>query len=565
MILDFRDIGNLTTSELVFLDQNVNKIDKNFQEYLFKLKERNKKKKFYFVLTLINSNNFSDLFKLFSRITLLENYINKKQKIDKILVDDKYTKNILEQILNKNSLKCKFLISPKINKSNSFLKFLILIYKITIDFICSFSYKNKKYFYKETILIDSYISFNDLNYNKINDKYFGNYENYLSNKDINRIFYFPRILERNTLNIFKLLRVLKKFSKHKREFLLDISSLNFLDFLFCFKNSIFIPLQKYHIPKFNDLDLDKFCKHQLLNDFCSIDVLISMYRYKAIERLKKYKDKISGVIMWFENHAIDKTSIHSYKKNLNHSLINAYHGYFLYKTYSSIFVNKFEFENNLGPDIISCISYYCIEKYDHIKNYSKFYLAPAFRYAYLFDINLQKNKANKRFIISLTAYREETRRLLLFTNSIIKDFNNYEIILTIHPTMRAYAKKLFKKYLNTMSQNNIKISKLSSNKIIQNCDLVITCNSNIAVEASLLNIPVGICSNRNSITMNPLSSNITNSKNFIFYNYSELKFNIKKILNQQNSKINHLHSNDLNNKILNPNKINTTDFFSFRY
>ncbi len=563
VILDFTDNGKLNIDDLKYLNSNSNLINDKFSFYLNKLKELNKKQKYFFVLSLFNSNNFGDLYYFICRVEVLKNNIKNNNKIKKIIIDNLYTKNIFLKILKENSIICDIEIKKSRKEDNIIKKIIILLFKILIDYFATRLIKFNYKIANNSVLLDSFLSINSNRDSSIEDNYFGQYEQYLKNEQLENLIIYPRLIEKNTINFFKLFNILKKIKNHKRKFIIDIALLKFSDFIYCFFNAILIAFKKYNFAKYENLDISEFCNQLILKDSAKIDILINFYRIKSIKRLSKKKIRFKAIINWYENQSIDKTSINSFKKFFPNTSIKSYQGVFLFNAYSSMFISDFEYENNLAPDILYCISNKCIKKYNDKYKFKNIFLSPCYRYSYLFNLKIKNTLIkSKKILISLTLLKDEMRNLFFITNELSKDKYDYDITITFHPRNQNYINRLVDSQLSAISKQKVKISKLSSNKIIQNFDLVITYNSNIAIEASILNIPVAIYANNKGTTMNPLLAGITESDSFVFYEYSDLKNYINKVFNKKNEKMNTINNVIEKNQLIIPNNQNTKEFFN---
>ncbi len=563
VILDFTDNGKLNIDDLKYLNSNSNLINDKFGFYLNKLKELNKKQKYFFVLPLFSSNNFGDLYYLICRVEVLKNNIKNNNKIKKIIVDNLYTKDIFLKILKEHSIICDIEIKNYRKDDSIIKKITILFFKVLIDYFASRFIQFNHQITNKPVLLDSFLSIKSNKEGFIEDNYFGQYEQYLKNEQLDNLIIFPRLIEKNTLNFFKLFNILKKIKNHKRKFIIDIVLLKFSDFIYCFFNTILITFKKYNFAKYENLDISEFCNKLILKDTAKIDILINFYRIKSLKRLSKKNIRFKTIINWYENQAIDKTSIFSFKKFFPNTPIKSYQGVFLFNDYSSMFVSDFECENNLAPDILCCISNKCIKKYNDKYKIKNIFLSPCYRYSYLFNLRVKNTLTkSKKILISLTLLKDEMRNLFLITNELSRDEYNYDITIAFHPRNQNYMNKLVDSHLSIISKQKVKISKLSSNKIIQNFDLVVTYNSNIAIEASILNIPVAIYANNKGTTMNPLLAGITESDFFVFYEYSDLKNYINKVFNKKNTKINKINDVIKKNQLIIPNNQNTKEFFN---
>lgn len=562
VILDFTDNGKLNIDDLKYLNSNANYINDKFSFYLNKLKVLNKKKKYFFTLPFFSSNNFGDLYYFICRVEVLKNNIKNNKKIKKIIIDNLYTKKIFLKILKENSIICDIEIIQS-KKENIIKKITILFFKIFTDYFASRFYKFDYKMSKNPVLLDSFLSINSIRENYIEDNYFGPYEKYLKDEQLENLIIFPRLIERNTLNIFKLFNILKKLKYHKRKFIIDISLLQLIDFIYCFFNAILISFKKYNFPKYENLDISEFCNKLIIRDSAKLDVLSNFYRIKAIKRLSNKNIQFKTIINWYENQSIDKTSINSFKKFFPNTSIKSYQGLFLFNIYSSMFISDFEYENNLSPDILCCISNKCISKYNAKYKIKNILLSPCYRYSYLFDLKIKNISIKpKKILISLTLLQDEMLNLFFITNELCKDKHDYDITIAFHPRNQSYINRLIDSQLSTISKQKVTISQLSSNKIIQNFDLVITYHSNIAIEASILNIPVAIYANNKGTTMNPLLAGITDSDSFVFYEYSDLKNYINKVFNKKNNKMNTINNVIEKNQLIIPNNQNTKEFFN---
>ena len=489
---------------------------------------------------------FSDL-----NFLSLVDYLVKKKKIKKIIVNNLFLKSIIrkkhQSIKVTTSSGLQNLIFDFLNIFYSFFK--LTIYSLVMMF--SRNAKNRVGFTdKNIILIETFFSNNLISQGNFTERYQSNVYKKLPQKLKKKSFFFP--INLSILHIFKFIKISKK---NNLKFIHPMDFLLFKDYL----DSIFyIPkLKLFNLAqiKFENYNISKIIRYHHLISFFNFSSFIAILNKNFLKRLKKNNIKIDLIIDWYENQIIDKGLCLGKNKYFPKCKIKGHMG-FINDFRNIHYYRPILLEKKLSalPDEILLISKKINKIYFSKLKFIKSRVVPAMRNQTLFNFKLNlnfKNKNKKNILIILSANPEESNFIFRILKNISNDIDFKKNNFIIKPHVNTKINKFI------IKSKNFKISYDNFYKLLNESDIVISGGTTASIEAQILNKKLILIGNNKGVTINPLLKQ-SEKKIDICYDGKNLLKHIEKLSNK-NQKI------MINKKLLNSYfvKFNQKSFSNF--
>ena len=445
-----------------------------YTSWVGKISNKHKKDLDWWLTAPPSRNPFvSEIHKYLSILSTLEK-IKKKIKFLEIKLESKGIFSTIKTWSKKNKIDLRLHLKKKqIKKGNFFLIFNAIAFNIIIFFYIRLFVKKvdlkKKSLEKKIILIDVFQTSLDIN------RYYYGIEKKLKNKD-KELFYIPTfVIQKNLFNIFRIINSIKD-----KNYIFKEHYLNFNDIFF--SSLHFIRKKKFEkkFSRYGAWDISNLINEEIsrLNDFSS--ACISILNFRFFKRLSENKIKISKVINWFENQAVDKGWNFGARTFYPKSEIFGYQGITHYSQYMNTIPAKYEEEAKVVPKKILTIG----RAYKNLKK--EFFksadvsIAPALNYQFLFK-NFKKKNINNISVI-LSGIEALDKKMLEWVYFFLKNKKNFKLKIKPHPILPI--ELLLKGDLNKLRD---KISILSGNfsKILINSYCVVCSGPTSATLESL--------------------------------------------------------------------------------
>lgn len=539
MRIDLSKTGTLKSNDSLFFDSLIPEINSSYNKVTRNFINENSLFDYDLLLSVSNRNPASNLiYECISKIVFVKAKIATSSTINSINVDTYHEKVLLENYFKQTQLKSIIVssnqswLSMKISLINTiilnFLKtvFLFLCSKFLATLILETPTSKKNIIYVDNFLFPD--SFSD---GTFNDRYYTEYENFLDDKLSKKIYFFPTLTGfRKPSHFFNIFSNSKEMPKN---FIFQESILSLSDYIYGLFLSISVPLRKRkYYPTILNLKLENLFKDSLKRDIFSMELNNALNKYRFIKKLCKRNFSFEKVINWHENQNIDRALNLSFKKNFSTVQVFGYQGYFAANTEPHKI--PLDFENKLGtlPDKIGLISKEILAKYKAQSKTIDYFLAPAFRFNWLYreDYLLKSdNQGMHKIIVALPIYESEVFHILDICHKLQKQ-NESEISITIkfHPSFdNDYINKTFKlaKFFDA-SEEDLSV-------LIKKSNLMISSSSSSCVESILMGVPVAVLGNNSGLSMNTIPVGMLDNLWSIFYSINDLNDFIERLSNQK--------------------------------
>ena len=161
--------------------------------------------------------------------------------------------------------------------------------------------------------------------NGLRDRYYSNYEDYLTDDEIKNIIISPTLI--GFSNPFQLINIFKLISKSKRNIIIQNHLLTLKDRIDSLWSSIKYSSQKYEFPSLLGLNIESLCNAELENDYASRRLMLCINTMRFVELLNENGYQFEVLIDWNENQDLDKALNLSFHLHYPDCIRRGYRGY----------------------------------------------------------------------------------------------------------------------------------------------------------------------------------------------------------------------------------------------
>ena len=416
------NLSNLEKKQQIQLDKIFHSCKEEVENLIYKTLKKEKNEIIFSNLISRNPEENNLYYKL-SIVRLIEFYL-KKQKIEKVIINDFFFK----EFLKKKFESIEFISLEK--RKSIFLRNLFNFFKnffflIKLFFFKSNKRKKKLLANKKIILLDIFMIKSMFNDKAFSDRYYGNFLNKKKNKEL---FFLP-IFFNNSLNERNLSSLDEKVNFILHSDFLKIS--DFLSILLSFLKLNFLKEKKIFFGKHN---IQKLITNELSEKRYSHALLNSIITFYFFKELKKKKINIHSGIDWFENQIVDKSFNYCISKFFPKVKLKGYMG-----INADLNVNNFlipsikEKKLSLCPKEIYLINNHNKRFFKKAYKSSKIKIAPAYRNQKIFKYLKFKKKKSDKFKV-----------LVIFTASDLDSINLINDINSLSEKLKKKIKFIFR-------------------------------------------------------------------------------------------------------------------------
>ena len=381
----------------------------------------------WITLPLTRDPYVSNLFHIVCILKTLEQLKNQVKNI-LIKVNSKSLFDIIRNWSEENNLSVDIEYIKKNKKSNGyFIVLKVIIFHFFVFFFLKF-FSKKIIINKSTnknVLIDTFATKESIQ----NERLYKGLDKFLKKKRINHVFFVPTfIIERNLLNIIKIIKAL-----NHRNYLFKEHYLRYRDIFFA---SFYFLRTKKFVKKYDfyyKWDLSKIICEEITSSKNYSSKVNAILNYRFAKNLSNKKIPIKKTINWFENQIVDKGWNLGFRKYFGGIKTYGYQGFLNYPHYMHSTPSKYEHEAKVIPSEIIVIgkAYKSLKKEFFSK--LKVTVGPALNYSDIFKINLKTNKINVLAI--LTGIKSLDLKLLEWICIIDKINKNIKVTIKPHPIL----------------------------------------------------------------------------------------------------------------------------------
>lgn len=422
----------------------------NFTKWIDKIsKNFNKDIDWWICLPASRNPYVSEIYHFICVLKTLNFFFKKKVKI-KIILSSISLKKILEH-------KFKNFFEIKLIDNESFLKnFKTVLNAILFNFFLFFFIKlfikKKIITTKNLVLVDTFAFQDSIK----SERLYKGLEKFIRKKKINYLFFVPSFLiEKNIINIIKIINAYKKRNYLFKEHYLKFSDLLYA--IFYFRRVKKFPGKFY---PFEGFDISPLISKEIRSNDDYSSKITALLNFRFSLRLKQNKIQIKKVVNWFENQIVDKGLNLGFRKNYPSSEIIGYQGFLFYGQYQNTFPSQEEFKSNVIPKKIYVIS----KKYVKLKREfcSQLYIktAPALYFQNFFKTFKKTNKI--KILLILSGIVSLDLKLLKWLSFLIEKKKNLNIVIKPHPllSLNKININFLKKFENRISISDKSMSEL---------------------------------------------------------------------------------------------------------
>ena len=475
---------------------------------------QSKNNKFILLHPLFSRNPYrSDLFLSLCYLKLVDNLIQSSDKIEKILCNTEFEKAILRR-------KYQNLIVECTNIKNSRVKIFLDIIKVSVRSAYFSISKNTKRKVLSTsndyILIDTFLTQKCIDNSKLSDRYYTDMLNYVDEKELNSIFFFPSISN------FPSSKTLSKIINNSNEnVIIKHDYLKLSDYVEVLVTLFQTKKIKYNSIYFYDFDITGLVNNELKLNRYHPSFFDGLLNYKFIENLREENVKIKCLIDWNENQAIDKGLILGMKTFYPQVVTKGYQGYIISADYNHyIKPSKLEIASNVIPDLIYVIGR---NLRNRIKGNSKnlvVKVAPAYRLKSIFKEPSNVKKSGSILVVLPIGLSESINIISMVIDSGL--LNHRAVSLKTHPFLKF---KDVTSHFSSYKLRKFEITDEDISSLIQKHTITIGSASTALIESLIRSTPVLLIANKNLI-QNPIPISINPNIWKICYSYQELTSNL---------------------------------------
>ncbi|MBF0546907.1 MAG: hypothetical protein HQM08_20875 [Candidatus Riflebacteria bacterium] len=519
MDLDFRKNAKLSVENCILIDEIADRYRQSFSSFIDGLSQDNITKIDWWISALPGKNTYAtDLFENFCRIILVEELLRKGKVIEHVFVDSFFLEKIIKEVFKNYNKKIAIITSSKpLIKAiyyplRRYFRFLFLA--IFRFLVCRIFYPAKICKIKKVILIDTFILKDSFSSGEFKDRYYGEFEKYLSESEKKTFFFIPTILTSSlvpSISVEETLETIKKLRLSSKQFLLDEDFLKledyFYSFLFPFRFFRFFP--KKFI--FGGIDFSPLLKKVWWENLFSDNSIVGLLKYSFARKLKESGFEVTAVIDWHENQSLDRGLDAGFRKFFPSAKVIGYQGYIISRYFLGQIPSEMEVKAKVVPKSISVIGKHLLERKKDFPRGVELVVSPALRFPYIHE-KVCKNAHETFTIFVPLSYQERSAFTVLDYLFIAKDFftsrnKDLKLIIKAHP-YGFYGNK-FISFMELTGLNQIfLVTKDPVSEIFRNVDLVIADESNVCCEALANSLPVIIVGNSTGLTFNPIPSSI---------------------------------------------------------
>ncbi len=312
MKLDLTENGSLSDSHIELLNKIADEIKLQFFEMINRIGKGNENNIDWWVSEIASRNTYSNsLFDDCCLLSLVKKVLQEEPDVTEIRVDSYTLKKTLSHYVRQNYPQIKVICTIGWKQKLIFITLPPLRYFYAIFLYCS-RYLISKFTLRhftdhlpnDITLVDVFLFDHSFNGTAFQDRYFGGFDKYLSEKERQLFFYNPTLLIsfRKTVAVFKAMR------RSQQRFLPQECFLKPSDYIF----ALLYSFRAIHLfPRYTEweeFEITPILRSIWYYNLTSISTFEGLLKYRFAARLKEANVALRLVLDWFENQHIDRGS-----------------------------------------------------------------------------------------------------------------------------------------------------------------------------------------------------------------------------------------------------------------
>lgn len=527
------DLTNLSIEHNKILNDISLEIKADYHVLINQLYSKSDNNIYWYVNSLLSRNNFvSDVFINLCYLELVKKIFD-EYNITEVIVFNNAQKNVLYNYYNNNELKIRVAVNLKRDIKN-FLSPFYMFYLNLSFFFSSVIARNRER--RQTLLkniseltiIDTFVTPFEFNSGTYKSRHYPKDQlwDYLSPVEKKSVYFVPEFVSISN-NISS---VIRKLELADENFIFKNDFLQISDYCRALLGPLLIKKIDFSSCTFRGFKIAPILKKDFYLNITNINAFKGILNFYFFKRTKKYNINFKHIVNWFENQSFDRGFNLGARKFYSQTSLIGFQP----------FIQDLNFQFHLCPIEIEEVhlvipkSIIVIgEKYKKLIN--KFYsslnvdIGPSIRFKYLNNCIEYSTLKTEFILVALPISIEESFTLLKVLDSLRISFDAFfksmTWILKPHPDLDLFSiKREFNELFDTFVIENQSIGSL-----LNNCSVVITNGSTVAIESVIFGKPVCIIGAQNGLTQNPIPLDINPMIWEICYDANELFVFLKKI------------------------------------
>ena len=465
----------------------------------------------------------SPFFRHCCNIALVQHLINQNTTIDKVVVDSKAFKKVLERYFYANNLSVAVeYAQPALNtrlkkRLQPFYIMLITPLKYFSLYIAALLTRSLKVSppKEPLILIDTFLYFSSTN-----ERHYCRITDTLKREEKRRVFFIPTFYKPK--KVIKFFRKVRKNGSHNYLFKEDYLKLR--DYLPGWHFFKFFVKPKIAPCYFKGLDITPLVIEELSGFTDAVSGYVGILNLKFIKRLKESGIKIHTFVNWFENQVIDKgmnLGLNKYYPEVNSI---GYQGFITTSHYHCMFPTSFEREQLLLPKTVAVIGTGLVKPTQKYYPELRVILSPAFRFQDVWEKRRRSlDKGSFIVLVALPIMVDVGDEMLRFVESYLQQCSHSNIVFWIkqHPDNDSVRRT--KNLAEYIVQKKVRIVDGDFDDLLERSSLLISSGSSSCMNALAKEVPVIVIGSQKGLTYNPIPLTVNKDIWRLCYNENELK------------------------------------------
>lgn len=315
-------------------------------------------------------------------------------------------------------------------------RYAAAFYHATFQYLCSLMWlKKRKLPADGAILVDIFISSDNMIENKIDDRYYPGMTEVLEESQRKNFFYTPTHYKvKNYPAHFR------KLNRCRDRFLLKEDVLTLADYLYALMHPLRLRRPAGKVGFFG-IDIGNLVREALSETISNSGSIEGLLRYRFARRLKKLDFRPGKIIEWFENQEVDHGAIAGWRKFFPELEVVGYQGFLSSPHYFSSIPIEQEQEYQLLPTRIVVIGENSVDSVKEFAPNLEVKTGPAFRFSSLWnEIEITRDREGFNILAALPIHFRESSKIIDMLAGAIKinrGLSSVIIFVKPHPTWKA--------------------------------------------------------------------------------------------------------------------------------
>ena len=480
----------------------------------------------------------SPLFHYCCSIALLQELIQKNERVSEIITDSRAFKKIIEDYLAKQGVNARVTLArlPVKQRLKEFVRPIYTIFGLPLKhlllfFAAKLALSLRKPFPSEPLtLIDTFIYSSSTD-----DRHYPGIMNLLTEEEKKIIYFVPTFHKPRSL-----LLLFRKLRADKNNFLLKEDFLKICDYFFGWQYLWYLYREKISPCFFLGVNISSLVSEDLRSFKGTAFAYIPLLNYRFVKRLRQTDIKIRLFVNWFENQVIDKGLNAGFNQFYPDMPSIGYQGFIVTPYYLCMYSTSCEKESDVLPKEVAVIGRELIHSAKKFCPDLNVSVAPAFRFQGVWENRKYYPKEHIfTIMVALPVMFDIGDEILKLLESCLKkkDFTGVCFWIKQHPDNTP---EMIKKQFASPWPVQLEFVGGDFNDCVEKSNLLISTGSSSCMHALSKGIPVIIIGSQSGLTHNPIPQDIEQDLWRLCYGIDELSNAIDFYMNRDDQTL-HRH------------------------